>query len=54
MGYRYARGENYKHLSIIADGWKRPIHYKRYEHILNLLNTERKLEEKNQNRIKSL
>lgn len=25
MGYRYARGENYKHLSIIADGWKRPI-----------------------------
>ena len=27
---------------------------KRYEHILNLLDTERKLEEKNQNRIKSL
>lgn len=25
MGYRYTRGENYKHLSIIADGWKRPI-----------------------------
>ena len=25
MGYRYARGENYKHLSIIADDWKRPI-----------------------------